>query len=223
LTTDYFFPVAQTLYLYRHGSPPAKHVWLAACLEDLTASRGLATDVDSPRAYVRPPRAGYFYLAVLLDEAARHVSKRGAIYKLQCAYNRRELPDCIVSGRHRRLSRRRLLSEVGPVFCSGARRRGLLVLPAVAAHRTIVTLLESILRTCQSERFPVRAICFDKSSDENCWFPRGQSGFADRDSRTCRSQWLWALSIKEGFLRATAGRILEQCCRSPNFIWDDRG
>jgi hypothetical protein len=58
-----------------------------------------------------------------------------------------------------------LLSTLGPV--SGAGRRGLLALPAVAAFARSARLLDLIRPHLPSEPFPVRAIYFDKSPEAN--------------------------------------------------------
>ncbi len=62
-----------------------------------------------------------------------------------------------------------LLSTLGPV--SGAGRRGLLALPAVAELARSHRLLDLIRPHLPSEPFPVRAIYFDKSSDTNWLVP----------------------------------------------------
>ena len=64
---------------------------------------------------------------------------------------------------------RELLSTLGPV--SGAGRRGLLSLPAVAELARSPRLLDLIRPHLPSEPFPVRAIYFDKSSDANWLVP----------------------------------------------------
>ena len=64
---------------------------------------------------------------------------------------------------------RELLSSLGPV--SGAGRRGLLALPAVAELARSSRLLDLIRPHLPSEPFPVRAIYFDKSSDTNWLVP----------------------------------------------------
>ena len=58
-----------------------------------------------------------------------------------------------------------LLSTLGPI--SGAGRRGLLALPAVAALARSARLLDLIRPHLPSEPFPVRAIYFDKSPEAN--------------------------------------------------------
>ena len=60
---------------------------------------------------------------------------------------------------------RELLSTLGPV--SGAGRRGLLSLPAVAELARSPRLLDLIRPHLPSEPFPVRAIYFDKSPEAN--------------------------------------------------------
>lgn len=62
-----------------------------------------------------------------------------------------------------------LLSTLGPV--SGAGRRGLLALPAVAELACSRRILDLIRPYLPSEPFPVRAIYFDKSSDTNWLVP----------------------------------------------------
>jgi hypothetical protein len=62
-----------------------------------------------------------------------------------------------------------LLLALGPV--SGAGRRGLLALPAVAELACSARLLDLIRPHLPSEPFPVRAIYFDKSSDTNWLVP----------------------------------------------------
>ena len=64
---------------------------------------------------------------------------------------------------------RELLATLGPV--SGAGRRGLLALPAVAELARSPRLLDLIRPHLPSEPFPVRAIYFDKSSDTNWLVP----------------------------------------------------
>jgi Phytanoyl-CoA dioxygenase (PhyH) len=64
---------------------------------------------------------------------------------------------------------RKLLSSLGPV--SGAGRRGLLALPAVAELARSPLLLNLVRPHLPSEPFPVRAIYFDKSSDTNWLVP----------------------------------------------------
>ena len=64
---------------------------------------------------------------------------------------------------------RELLSSLGPV--SGAGRRGLLALPAVAELARSPRILDLIRPHLPSEPFPVRAIYFDKSSDTNWLVP----------------------------------------------------
>ena len=64
---------------------------------------------------------------------------------------------------------RELLATLSPV--SGAGRRGLLALPAVAELARSPRLLDLIRPHLPSEPFPVRAIYFDKSSDTNWLVP----------------------------------------------------
>ena len=64
---------------------------------------------------------------------------------------------------------RELLSTLGPV--SGAGRRGLLALSAVAELARSPRLLDLVRPHLPSEPFPVRAIYFDKSSDTNWLVP----------------------------------------------------
>jgi hypothetical protein len=64
---------------------------------------------------------------------------------------------------------RELLSIFGPV--SGAGRRGLLALPAVAELARSPRLLDLIRPYLASEPFPVRTIYFDKSADTNWLVP----------------------------------------------------
>jgi hypothetical protein len=61
--------------------------------------------------------------------------------------------------------RQELLSSVGPV--SGAGRRGLLAVPAVAALARSERLLELVRPHLPREPLPVRAIYFDKSAEAN--------------------------------------------------------
>lgn len=61
--------------------------------------------------------------------------------------------------------RQELLCKLGSV--SGAGRRGLLALPAVAELARSRRLLDLVRPYLPSEPFPVRAIYFDKSSDTN--------------------------------------------------------
>jgi len=61
-----------------------------------------------------------------------------------------------------------LIITLGPI--SGAGRRGLLALPAVAALARSARLLDIIRPHLPSEPFPVRAICFDKSPEANWLF-----------------------------------------------------
>lgn len=60
---------------------------------------------------------------------------------------------------------RDLIAMLGPV--SGAGRRGLLGFPAVASLARSERLLEIVRPHVPSEPFPVRAICFDKSTESN--------------------------------------------------------
>jgi len=62
-----------------------------------------------------------------------------------------------------------LLEVLGPV--SGAGRRGLLSLPAVANLARSGTILELLRPHMRSEPFPVRAIYFDKNSETNWLVP----------------------------------------------------
>ena len=62
-----------------------------------------------------------------------------------------------------------LLSTLGPV--SGAGRRGLLALPAVAELARSRRLLELVRPHLSLEPFPVRAIYFDKSAETNWLVP----------------------------------------------------
>ncbi len=64
---------------------------------------------------------------------------------------------------------RELLSTLGHV--SGAGRRGILALPAVAELARSPRLLDLIRPHLRSEPLPVRAIYFDKSSDRNWLVP----------------------------------------------------
>ena len=64
---------------------------------------------------------------------------------------------------------RELLFTIGPV--SGAGRRGLLALPAVAKLARSTRLLDLLRPHLPSEPFPVRAIYFDKSPDTNWLVP----------------------------------------------------
>jgi ectoine hydroxylase-related dioxygenase (phytanoyl-CoA dioxygenase family) len=64
---------------------------------------------------------------------------------------------------------RELLATLGPV--SGAGRRGLLALPAVAELARSQRILDIIRPHLASEPFPVRAIYFDKSPDTNWLVP----------------------------------------------------
>ena len=66
-------------------------------------------------------------------------------------------------------ARRELLSTLGPV--SGAGRRGLLALPAVAELARSSQFLDLIRPHLPSEPFPVRSIYFDKSADTNWLVP----------------------------------------------------
>jgi len=65
--------------------------------------------------------------------------------------------------------RRELLFTLGPV--SGAGRRGLLALPAVARLARSRRLLAHVRPHLQCEPCPVRALYFDKSSDTNWLVP----------------------------------------------------
>lgn len=65
--------------------------------------------------------------------------------------------------------RRELIASLGPV--SGAGRRGLLALPAVAELAHSPQLLALVRPHLPSEPFPARAIYFDKSSDANWMVP----------------------------------------------------
>lgn len=68
-----------------------------------------------------------------------------------------------------RVAREELLSSLGPT--SGAGRRGLLGLPAVAALARSSRLFDILRPHFPSEPFPVRAIYFDKSSEANWLVP----------------------------------------------------
>jgi hypothetical protein len=65
--------------------------------------------------------------------------------------------------------RETLLSVLGPV--SGAGRRGLLAVPAVATLAHSPRLLDLVRPHLSPEPFPVRAIYFDKSSEANWLVP----------------------------------------------------
>jgi len=75
----------------------------------------------------------------------------------------------IISGVIDNTNRQELLSILGPV--SGAGRRGLLEVGAVADLARSAAILQLIRPHLIAEPFPVRAIFFDKSSDTNWLVP----------------------------------------------------
>jgi hypothetical protein len=91
--------------------------------------------------------------------------------------------------------REELLSMLGPV--SGAGRRGLFALSAVAALARSTRLLELTRPHLPAEPFPVRAIYFDKSSEDNWLVPWHQDlTIAVRERAEASGFGPW--SIKDG-------------------------